>query len=102
MNAVLAPYQDAIEALCRQYHVRRLELFGSAATGRFRPDESDFDFLVQFEPVPPGTYANRYFGLLEALQDLLGRPVDLIAAETIENPYLRESIEESKVLVYAA
>jgi predicted nucleotidyltransferase len=102
MNAVLAPYQSAIEALCRQYHVRRLELFGSAATGRFRPDESDFDFLVEFEPVPPGTYSNRYFGLLEALESLFGRHVDLVASDTIENPYLRESIDESRVLIYAA
>src|SRR4051794_3711907 len=73
MNAVLAPYQHAIEALCRQYHVRRLELFGSAATGRFRPNESDIDLLVVFEELPPGTYANSYFGLLHALEDLFGR-----------------------------
>jgi predicted nucleotidyltransferase len=102
MNAVLALYQEAIEALCRQYHVRRLELFGSATTGRFRPDESDFDFLVEFEPLPYGTYADSYFGPLQALQDLVGRPVDLVASETVKNPYLRESIEESKVLIYAA
>jgi predicted nucleotidyltransferase len=102
MNAVLAPYQHAIEALCRQYHVRRLELFGSAATGRFRPNESDIDLLVVFEELPPGTYANSYFGLLHALEDLFGRHVDLVSADTIENPYLRESIDESRVLVYAA
>lgn len=102
MIPLLAQHQQAIEALCRQYHVRRLELFGSAATGRFRPGESDYDFLVEFEPLPYGPYADDYFGLLQALQDLLGRPVDLISSDTIKNPYLRESIEESKVLIYAA
>jgi uncharacterized protein len=102
MSSVLAPYQHAIEALCRQYHVRRLELFGSAATDRFRPNESDIDLLVVFEELPPGTDSNSYFGLLHALEDLFGRHVDLVSADTIENPYLRESIDESRVLVYAA
>jgi len=39
-----------IDALCQRHHVRRLELFGSAATGRVGPD-SDVDFLVDFVPL---------------------------------------------------
>src|SRR6478752_1252514 len=74
MNAVLAPYQQAIEALCRQYHVRRLELFGSAAAGDDRPGESDIDFLVEFEPLPYGASFDTYFGLRQALEDLFKRP----------------------------
>jgi predicted nucleotidyltransferase len=52
--------------------------------------------------MPNGGYADAYFGLLQTLKDLFGRPIDLIASETIENPYLRKSIEETKILVYAA
>jgi predicted nucleotidyltransferase len=37
--------------LCKQYHVSRLELFGSAATSDFDSDKSDFDFLVEFHPL---------------------------------------------------
>lgn len=90
-----------LEALCRQFGVRRLEVFGSAATGAFRAEDSDLDFLVEFESHGPG-YADRYFGLLESLEQLFGRHVDLVVASAIKNPYFRESVERSKMLLYAA
>src|SRR5215471_14592992 len=65
--------QAEVGTVCRCYHVRRLELFGSAATGQDRPGESDLDFLVEFDSLPPGGYADAYFGLLEALEALSGR-----------------------------
>lgn len=102
MHPEVARHQEALERLCRQFHVRRLELFGSAATGSFRPGESGVDFLVEFEPVPFGTYADTYFGLREALEDLLGRPIDLVVASAIENPYFQQSVDKTKVLVFAA
>ena len=102
MHPELARHREALERLCRQFHVRRLELFGSAATGRDRPGESDFDFLVEFEPLPPGQYADAYFGLLFGLEDLFARPIDLVSPEAITNPYFREAVEESKVLIFAA
>lgn len=102
MHPDVARHQEALERLCRRFHVRRLELFGSAATGSFRPGESDVDFLVEFEPLPPGQYADAYFGLLFGLEDLLGRPIDLVAPEALKNPYFREAVDETKVLVFAA
>jgi predicted nucleotidyltransferase len=102
MHPELARHREALERLCRQFHVRRLELFGSAAAGRDRPGESDFDFLVEFEPLPPGEHANAYFGLLFGLEDLFARPVDLVMASAIKNPYFRQSVDETKVLVFAA
>ena len=47
-------------------------------------------------------YGAAYFGLLKSLEQLFGRSVDLVDSSTIKNPYLRESIDEAKVLVYAA
>jgi uncharacterized protein len=102
MSSVLAPYQQAIEALCRQYHVRRLELFGSVAAGDDCPGESDIDFLVEFDPQEPGISFDTYFGLRQALADLFNRPVDLVVDSAIKNPYFRRSVDESKVLIYAA
>jgi predicted nucleotidyltransferase len=102
VNADIARHQSAIHEICRRHRVRRLDLFGSAATGRFRPGESDFDFLVEFEPMPPGGYADAYFGLLEALTELLGRPVDLVVAPANRNPYFRESVEETRTPLVAA
>jgi hypothetical protein len=78
-----------IEALCRDYGVRRLAVFGSAATGGFRANSSDLDFLVVFRtPLTPG-YANRYFGQLEGLQSLFKRRWDLVVESSIKNPYFR-------------
>ena len=80
---------EALPALCRRFRVRRLDLFGSAATGRFDPGRSDLDILVAFDDLPPGAYADAYFGLRAALEDLLGRPVDLLTEPALENPHLR-------------
>ena len=91
-----------LEELCREYSVQRLDLFGSASTGRYRPEDSDLDFLVEFLPVPITAYADTYFGLLEALELLYGKPVDLVVASSIKNPYFLQSIEETKTLIYAA
>ena len=101
MNAAFAHHRPELERLCRNFHVRRLELFGSAATGQYSP-ASDLDFLIEFAPLPRGAYADAYFGLREALERLFGRPVDLVVASAIKNPYFRQSVEQTKVLLYAA
>jgi hypothetical protein len=93
--------QPQLEALCRRYRVIRLELFGSGADGGFREADSDLDFLVEFETASPG-YADRYFGLLESLCDLFQRPIDLVVASAIRNPYFKESVERTKTVLYAA
>lgn len=98
----LARHQVELERLCREYRVQRLDLFGSAASGAHRPGESDLDFLVEFEPLPPGAYADTYFGLLEALERLFGQPVDLVVDSAIRNPYFRQSVERNRTPLYAA
>jgi predicted nucleotidyltransferase len=90
----------ALRALCRRLHVRRLDLFGSAATGRFDPSRSDLDFLVEFEELLPGGYANAYFGLLEALEGLFGRPIDLLTEPGLKNPYLRKQVLRESRMVF--
>ena len=89
--------------LCRRYGVDRLYLFGSAATERFVPTSSDLDFVVELsDRQPAGSYADRYFGLLEALEGLFGRPVDLVVDSAIRNPYFRDAVEKTRALLYAA
>jgi hypothetical protein len=65
------PDDPALIALCRRHRVRRLDLFGSAATGAFDPERSDLDFLVEFEALEPGTYFDAYFGLREGLESVV-------------------------------
>jgi hypothetical protein len=93
---------EELAELCRRQRVRRLALFGSAVRDDFDPGRSDLDFLVEFEALPPGTYADAYFGLLEGLERLYGRPVDLVVETAIRNPYFRQSVEQSQTLLYAA
>ena len=88
----MAGVSDAILALCRRFCVRRLDLFGSAVDGRFDPARSDLDFLVAFEELPDGAYADAYFGLRDGLAVLFGREVDLLTDAALENPYLRRQI----------
>lgn len=101
MEAIEQKHEQLVR-LCRQYHVQRLALFGSALRSDFDVEHSDLDFLIEFEPLPQGTYADTYFGLLEALSQIFGRPVDLVVESAIKNPYFRESVEHNKALLYAA
>lgn len=95
--------RDHIAALCRRHHVRRLELFGSATRPDFDPACSDLDFLVDLAPdLPPGAYANAYFGLKQELGTLFSRSVDLLSDEQIVNPYLRQRVDAERVTVYGA
>jgi len=102
MIADIATHQDELRQLCRRFGVRRLDVFGSAARGDFDPARSDIDFLVEFEAMQPGAYVDAFFGLKESLEELFGRPVDLISAPSVRNPYFRASIERTKALLYAA
>lgn len=90
----------AIAALCREFGVRRLVVFGSILTDRF-DDLSDVDFLVEFGD-NVGDRFEAFFGLKEALESLLGRPVDLVAPAALENPYFAASVEQNSEELYAA
>ena len=80
----IALHREELQALCRRFHVRRLDLFGSAARGDFDPEESDIDFLVEFDRSAPQHPFDAYFGLKEALEELFGRPVDLVEAGALQ------------------
>lgn len=107
MNAQIPSYErlrvlhEQINALCRRHHVRRLDLFGSTARGKAVAG-SDYDFLVEFKPLPAGGYTDAYFGLLEDLQSLLEAPVELLVERAIRNPYLLRSVQDRREAVYAA
>lgn len=102
MIELLQQHIQALESLCRQYHVGRLEVFGSATTGDFDEKTSDLDFLVEFLPLKEGQYANTYFDLLFALQELFGRSIDLVMPEAIKNRYFLQAINQHREVLYAA
>ncbi len=102
MDVTVQDHREHIGELCRRHAVRRLSLFGSAVRDDFDPEQSDLDFLVEFEPMPPHRHADAYFGLLADLEALFGRRVDLVESAALRNPYRRREIEATQVLLHAA
>lgn len=97
----LAPNESTLTDLCRRLGVRRLAVFGSAATSNFDPETSDVDFLVEFDDSVPSAF-DAYFGLKEELEILLGRPVDLVMPKSLENPHFAAAVERTRRELYAA
>ena len=91
MHPAVSSKRESLAALCRRFHVRRLEVFGSATRDQdFDPDRSDTDLLIEFEPgAEPGMAG--FLNVKEALEQVLGRPVDLIERNAVEQSrnYLR-------------
>ena len=103
MVSLIEKNRNALEELCVKFRVRRLEVFGSASTGRnFDAENSDLDFLVEFQTLQPGEHANAYFGLLDALENLFNRHVDLVMPRAVKNRYFIESINNNREVFYAA
>ena len=99
MNAIVKSNLSAIQTLMKGHGVVRAFLFGSAATDKMT-DNSDIDFLVSFDDALDFTeYTNNYFALMYSLQDLLKRDVDIVAEETVTNPYLLQRINMQKIAV---
>ena len=90
---------DKIKTICARHKVSRLFVFGSVTTTNFKV-ESDIDFLVDFVGVDLYDYADNYFDLKSSLEDLLKRDIDLLEDKAVKNPYLRQSIDSSKKLIY--
>lgn len=102
MNDVISNHLPALESLCAQFGVRRLELFGSGTTERFDPERSDLDFLVDFDRSVTSDVVDQYFGFHESLERLFNRKVDLLEVSQVQNPYLKIRIDRSRRLLYAA
>lgn len=100
MIDLLTHNQPSMSTLCQTYGVRKLEVFGSAATGTFDPDRSDIDLIATFADESPGL-ARRFVDFAEELEALLGRRVDLLIDKPFKNPYFRSSVNRTRVTIYA-
>ncbi len=100
--ALAQPQLDAIADACRRHHVARLDVFGSVLRSDYRPGESDIDLLVEFQPLDPASLYKAYFALLNDLRIGLTSRVDLVMADAVRNPYIKQTIEASRQQIYAA
>jgi predicted nucleotidyltransferase len=92
----------ALKRLCLKHDVRRLELFGSAATDEYVPGESNLDFIVEFGRSKEISRADQYFGQWEDLRALFDCEVDLVVFRAMRNPYFIEAANRTRKTVYAS
>ncbi|MEX2216590.1 MAG: nucleotidyltransferase domain-containing protein [Phycisphaeraceae bacterium] len=101
MIQLLEHHLDEIVAICKRHGLRKLELFGSAARGDYNSTLSDIDFFFEFDDNPVAL-ADRFFGLKEELEQLLGQQVDLVSSQDVRNPYFLAVANQHRVTLYAA
>jgi predicted nucleotidyltransferase len=97
----LDKYINQIRILCDRNKVKYLFVFGSILSDKFA-ETSDIDLIVDINSDDPIDYAENYFNLKFQLEELLNRPIDLLEERALNNPFLKESINKSKKLLYEA
>jgi uncharacterized protein len=101
MEAIVNDHLKELRALCVEYDVQRMYLFGSASQGKLT-DASDLDFIIAFKDISVDRYTDNYFDLHQRLESLFGRKVDLLTEPSIKNPYFAQRVNDTKQLLYAA
>jgi predicted nucleotidyltransferase len=99
MNPIIEAKKPEIIALCRQYGVSKLDLFGSATGPNWNPEQSDFDFVIEFADYGPGI-STRFFDFGDDLEALLGRKVDFVSERRMRPRFLA-SVDRSRQSVLA-
>ena len=102
MVGILEGKREQIAAACARHGVLRLDAFGSAVRGDFRPGDSDVDLLVEFGPMDVYARVDAYFDLLDEFRGILGAEVDLVMVDAVKNRYIAADIERTKQALYAA
>lgn len=101
MISLIEDNRDTIVALCEQYGVQRLVVFGSAVKGTFNPATSDLDFVMEFTEYSPGV-ARRFISFADALEALFGRSVDLVFESKLRDPEFRHEVLSTMEEVFDA
>ncbi len=92
---LLAQHEKEIAAFCRQHHIARMALFGSALREDFGP-ESDLDILVEF--VPGHTPGFAFIAMQDTLSELFGRCVDLHTPQSLSRYFREQVVSEAENL----
>lgn len=87
--------KSLITPICMKHHIHKLAVFGSYATSS-ACETSDIDFLVETQWVFD---LDAYGDFEEALEDALGKNVDIVFYNSI-NPHMRDSVLREAVVLY--
>jgi predicted nucleotidyltransferase len=88
------------DILCRSHKVKSLYAFGSSTNDSFNPEKSDIDFLVEIEDLDPIERGEKLMSFWDRLEGFFNRKVDLLTESSLRNPFLKKSIDSTKVLIY--
>jgi len=102
IHELIDSHQQEFYSMCKAHGVKRLFAFGSSVTEDFKPEESDIDLLVEIDEYDPIEKGEKLISLWNKLEEFFKRKVDLLTSLSIRNPYLKQSIDASKVLIYDA
>ena len=86
--------------LCKNHKVKYLYAFGSSISDKFDSDQSDIDLLVEIDLKDPVERGEKLLSLWDLFENFFNRKVDLLTDASIRNPFLRKSIDSTKVLIY--
>jgi len=89
--------RQALAEFCHARRIRKLSLFGSALRDDFRPGESDFDVLAEFEPGALRSIGLDYFSYGPDLEKILGGKVDFCSKL---NRYIKPFVEKESLPLY--
>jgi len=98
---VLKDHIEQIKEVCSTYHVKSLFAFGSVVSDKLKVG-SDIDLIVDIDSKDPLDYSDNYFALKFQLENILKRRVDLLEDKALKNPFLKEQIDNTKVLLYGS
>lgn len=92
--------QKKIEDFCIKWKISEMALFGSVLSDEFQPD-SDIDVLVSFRD-DDGWGLFDFVDMIDELQAIFGRKVDLVEKDSLRNPFRRQAILDNNEVIYAA
>jgi len=87
-------------AVCKAHNVKYIYAFGSSITTEFDSANSDIDLLVEIDDADPVERGEKLISLWDTFENFFKRKVDLLTETSIHNPYLRKSIDSTKILIY--
>ena len=96
----ISKQKSNFRALCKDHKVMYLYAFGSSTTDKFDANSSDIDLLVEIDVPDPIERGEKLLSLWDTFELFFHRKVDLLTDSSIHNPYLRKSIDSTKVLIY--
>ncbi|MDR0864824.1 MAG: nucleotidyltransferase domain-containing protein [Candidatus Symbiothrix sp.] len=97
----LDKYKIGLTNLCEENKVvKKLYFFGSALTPRFNETSSDIDVLIETEDLAPEEKGEYLIILWDDLEKLFNRKIDLLTENSLQNPFLKKEIEQTRKLIY--